>query len=107
MTNKLPCGCTEEEHKELFTKEECHMLETMSFEEQFPSLKDYCVDELNPYGLYGEVDDVKFQELLMKHCLDKQRVKEALEMYLTEKHCGTVWANTWRKELLEVWGLDK
>lgn len=43
----------------------------MTFEEQFPSL-----------GVQVHTDDVRWEEMrpfVQKHCLDKQRVKEAIE----------------------------
>ena len=46
----------------------------MTFEDDFPSLKEYsifyeleCIDEIKTY--------------LQNHCLDKQKVKEAIEKY--------------------------
>jgi len=47
----------------------------MAFEEDFPSLKEWVIIE--------EKADNTWIELLQKHCLDKQRVREAIDKLAT------------------------
>ena len=47
----------------------------MSFEEEFPSLKEYMYEDIMVRSVLNHRD---LQEILSKHCLDKQRVKEAI-----------------------------
>ena len=53
-------------------------IKDITFEEQFPSLKDifYYPEDNNEIGCEG--DNVVSTEDILKHCLDKQRVKEIL-----------------------------
>jgi hypothetical protein len=49
----------------------------VTFEENFPSLKGYDLTDISKTGLTVEKEDVE------KFCLDKQKVREALQKYLT------------------------
>jgi hypothetical protein len=68
----------------------------MSFEEEFPSLKNSFIDrECRVHSLS-----------IMNHCLDKARVREVINKYINEKNMGTAWANPWRKQILKELGLE-
>lgn len=61
----------------------------MTFEEDFPSLKDY----LCPYcrKLHdSQFTDLKVQNLIQDYCLDKQKVKEAIDKIIPmDENCAT------------------
>ena len=68
----------------------------MKFEENFPSLK-LLYFESDP------IDDYVYTEDVQKHCLDKAKVKEALERFL--KKINVKW-DDWI-EFKKALGLDK
>jgi hypothetical protein len=54
----------------------------MSFEEQFPSLKDKGVDSFEEENTDNVVETEEFwypQDEILEFCLDKQKVREAIE----------------------------
>ena len=67
----------------------------MTFEEQFPSLKHL---ELNK-GL-SDIEEVLVKDTL-KHCLDKQRVKDAIDKFIL----GNTILDGLNEELLKELGL--
>ncbi len=76
----------------------------MKFEEQFPSLK-----HLELHKGLSDIESVIVYDVL-KHCLDKQRVKEAIKKYFVHGYVGdgTIHSSACRMcKVLKELGLDK
>jgi len=75
----------------------------MNFEKEFPSLKGMgcgCIITNRPNGIRRQ--DQTYQQIdVQKHCLDKQRVLEAIE-----KEAKTWEYETWSKKLKKELGLE-
>ena len=54
----------------------------MSFEEEFPSLKEFMYEDMIVKSVLNHKD---LQEILSKHCLDKQRVKEIIDRIMSNQ----------------------
>lgn len=69
----------------------------MTFEDEFPNLAGKEMLKLrviNGHQLF--FDERQIEE----YCIEKQKVREAIEKIFTEHHMGTIWCNKWKEEIL-------
>lgn len=67
----------------------------MSFEEKFPSLESFGVEDPDWDGEYPQYIDVVIIEDIQEYCIDKQRVREAI------KKCWDLQKNWGEKDLFK------
>jgi hypothetical protein len=70
------------------------------FRNNFPSLPSGGI-----YGETVEITNVEWKKSIYHLCLDKEKVRQVIENFITEKNMGTAWANSWRNQILKELGL--